>query len=592
MIKHGTEERSTLGAWIARLGLLCSFVTPLYAPEVFAQDDEESEDESSFTVNAMMKLQGGLFVPLASDKFSPHKNTAYDSSNVSFENKPPCDPVLTPAKPCYPTDHGQRPGTPSITRATLQMEAHWDLSSRIALHAIVRGTRGMQLEADERALVPTLLDAQKLPNGMLEPKEDTAARRRAYAKKWVQENQYNTFELREFYADILATDWLNFRIGRQQVAWGETGSFRLLDVVNPINSTWHFGPLESFEDQRIPLWMALTNVEIPKLLGALELLYIPGIDRARDTVTTPLSNAGAWGIPYSNQPGTYQVRFKDFQYPGGELSPKNMRYGLRWKGDIDANSSYSFVYMYTHMQTPVLQRAELHPRTNPDGSPLIINGAQVYDDNVADRAVLNFPRQHIAGASFEYAFPSPAAVTVRFEGAFEPNRTYSQRTDTAGDSNSVLGQITYAPRTKKVLNYAVVFQRPTMIRWLNPVQNFLLVAQFQHTVVFDVDKVKDNDLVQVIGYNNWQIQPHSFTAVFYATTQYLHGLITPRLTGVYIPNLYYKDSGFISFDVGFRIGPHYRVNVTVTDFLGNNPYRDLGLFRDRDEVHASATVLF
>jgi hypothetical protein len=110
--------------------------------------------------------------------------------------------------------------------------------------------------------------------------------------------------------------------------------------------------------------------------------------------------------------------------------------------------------------------------------------------------------------------------------------------------------------------------------------------------VFDVDKVKDNDLVQVIGYNNWQIQPHSFTAVFYATTQYLHGLITPRLTGVYIPNLYYKDSGFISFDVGFRIGPHYRVNVTVTDFLGNNPYRDLGLFRDRDEVHASATVLF
>jgi hypothetical protein len=51
-------------------------------------------------------------------------------------------------------------------------------------------------------------------------------------------------------------------------------------------------------------------------------------------------------------------------------------------------------------------------------------------------------------------------------------------------------------------------------------------------------------------------------------------------------------SGFVSFDVGFRVGPHYRFNVTVTDFFGGNPYRDIGLFRDRDEVHASATVLF
>jgi hypothetical protein len=72
----------------------------------------------------------------------------------------------------------------------------------------------------------------------------------------------------------------------------------------------------------------------------------------------------------------------------------------------------------------------------------------------------------------------------------------------------------------------------------------------------------------------------------------LRGLIVPRLTGAYLINPYYEDSGFISFDVGFRIGPHYRVNVTVSDFFGGNPYRDLGFFRDRDELHASATVLF
>jgi hypothetical protein len=588
MIKPGAEERSTHSARIARLGLLCSFALLLCAPSALAQDDEGyAEDESSFTVNAMMKLQAGLFAPLISDKFQPHENLGNKATNPAYDFDP-CDPVEMPNKPCTPVDHGKRPGSPSITRATLQLEAHWDLSSRVAIHAIVRGTRGMQLEADEYANVPTSLDPARLPNGQIESLEQTGDRRKAYAKKWVQENQYNTFELREFYVDLMATDWLNFRVGRQQVAWGETGSFRLLDVVNPINSTWHFGPLESFEDQRVPLWMLLTNIEIPKLLGALELLYIPGVDRSRDTVTTPLSNAGAWGLPYPNQTSPYRTRFKDFQYPGGELSPRNMRYGLRWKGDLDANSSYSFVYMYTHMPTPVLDHAELSPRYMADNVTPIPGQ---FDNSLVDRAVLVFPRQHIAGLSFEYAIPSPIATTIRFEGAFEPNRTFAQRTDTAGTTLPT-GIVQYAPRAKKVINYAVVVQRHTMIRWLNPVQNFLLVAQLQHTAVLDVDPLADGDLVQVIGYNNWQIQPHSLTAVFYATTQYLNGLITPRLTGVYIPNFYYKDSGFISFDVGFRIGPHYRVNVTVTDFLGKDPYRDIGLFRDRDEVHASATVLF
>jgi hypothetical protein len=587
MNKYVAASRPTRGGLTARLGLLCSFALLVYAPFAQAQEDEEyAEEESSFTVNAMIKMQAGLFAPLLSDKFSPHENIGDARSSPQFAPVP-CDPVTIPQKPCSPQDHGKRPGTPSITRATLQLEAHWDLTSRVALHAIVRGTRGMQLEADEYANVPTSLNPARLPNGQLESPAQTSERRKAYAKKWVQENQYNTFELREFYADLMATDWLNFRVGRQQVAWGETGSFRLLDVVNPINSTWHFGPLESFEDQRVPLWMLLTNVEVPKLMGALELLYIPGIDHARDTVSTPLSNAGAWGLPYASQTSPYRMQFKDFKYPGGSLSPNNMRYGARWKGDLDANSSYSLVYMYTHMMTPVLDRVFLVPRYQADNVTPVPGQ---YDDRQAQSAALIFPRQHIMGLSFEYAIPSPVAMTIRLEGAYEPNRTFAQRTDIKGDSATIPGQIIYQPRAKKVVNYALVLQRHTMIRWLNPVQNFLLVAQVQHTAVINVEKA--TDLVQVIGYNDWALQPHSLTTVFYATTQYLNGLITPRLTGVYVPNFYYKDSGFISFDVGFRVGPHYRLNVTVTDFFGGDPYRDLGLFRDRDEVHASATVLF
>jgi hypothetical protein len=562
-----------------------------------AQDDGASADEPSFSVNALFKLQGGLFVPLASNGFAPHENRALYRDNGFFGGE--CDPVALPQQPCYPQDHGQKPGSPSITRATLQIEAHWDLTRWFGLHAIVRGTRSMELPADEYAQVPTSLDPLGTPTNP-EPAAELSARRRAYAKRWVRDNQYNTFELREFYADIMALDWLSFRIGRQQVAWGETGSFRLLDVINPINSTWHFGPLESFEDQRIPLWMALAVIELPKLRGALELVYIPGIDRARDTVSTPLSMSGAWGAPYSNRPSAYRASFKDFQYPGGSLDPDHMRYGVRWKGELGESLTYSLVYVYTHMQTPVLQRAYmLQDGVTDDGVP-------IYSALTSERAVLNFPRAHVAGLSAEYTFPSPLGLTLRFEGAFEPNRTYSNNTE---NSVAVMNGVQeMSPRSKKVANYAFVVQRPTMIRWLNPVQHFLLAAQFQHTHVFDVDDLRDHDLVAAIGYNDWRIPQNSYVVSGMASTQYLRGLITPRVIGAVMINPDYKDdvpdpstreyelnqhiaSGFVSFDVGFRVGPHYRFNLTITDFFSKHPYRDFGLFRDRDEIHASMTVL-
>ncbi len=577
MNTFGTLLRSSPSGRAVRLALFSMLTMTCSASTATAQSGEE--EESSITLNALVKTQGGLFVPLASDGFKPHKNEAVSRTNPLFDDGP-CDPIETPSKPCYPSDHGKKPFTPSIARATLQIEAQWDFSSKLSLHTIIRGVRSAPLEADEYAQVPLNLAP--------EMGEDVGRARRAYAKDWVRDNYYNRFELREFYLDALPTYWLTFRIGRQQLAWGETGSFRLLDVVNPIDSTWHFGPLEAFEDQRIPLWMALTTIDVNLLQGALELLYIPGLDRGRDTVSPPLSNAGAWGIPYSNQPGTYRIGYKDFQYPGGEVSPKNMRGGARWKGDIGDHTSYSLVYFYTHMQTPVLQYADQHQETEADGTPI----PGLYSANFVDRAVLNYPRQHIAGLSLEHTLDSPFGLTARFEGAVEPNRSYSQRTDTAGNANPKTGRISYTPIKKMVVTYALVLQRPTMIRWLNPTQNFLLVAQFMHSAVPGVDDIKDNDYVQVIGYNDWRIQRHSYTLVFYATTNYFNGLFTPRLTGVYLPNPYYKDSGFVSLDLGFRIGPHYRVNVMATDFVGKDPYRDIGLFRDRDEVHASATVLF
>jgi hypothetical protein len=61
--------------------------------------------------------------------------------------------------------------------------------------------------------------------------------------------------LREAYIDFSLKDApLSFRIGRQQVIWGESDQFRLMDIWNPLDLTWHLQQ-EPFEKIRIPLWL-------------------------------------------------------------------------------------------------------------------------------------------------------------------------------------------------------------------------------------------------------------------------------------------------------------------------------------------------
>lgn len=65
-------------------------------------------------------------------------------------------------------------------------------------------------------------------------------------------------ELREIYIDA---DWGGFywRLGKQQIVWGQADGLRVLDVINP--QEFREFILPEFEDSRIPLWIA--NVEIP-----------------------------------------------------------------------------------------------------------------------------------------------------------------------------------------------------------------------------------------------------------------------------------------------------------------------------------------
>jgi hypothetical protein len=561
------------------------------AGPALAQDEE---GESTLSVNGYVKLQAGVFVPMLSDFYSAQKNEAWilDANDRRIEK---CDPVLVPYKPCFPVSHGVDPGSLSMFRATLQLEGDWTPHESVAVHAILRGARSLMTDQDGRAQTPVAA-----------PDDMNRWDRRSRARRFVLDNYYKEFELREFYVDIYPSDWLSFRLGRQQVTWGETGQYRLLDVINPSNNTWHFGPLESFEDTRIPLWIVKGLVEFPSIDHALEVVWVPGIDRPEDMVTVPLTFVGAWGLPYPNTPSPFIIDEKIFKYPENSIED-TMRIGFRWKGNLTPSFSYSLVYYYTHQMSPPIPRYyDRVKETLPDGTP-------TYSSRHLERLYLNYPRQHIAGFTLDFTLENPIGAVVKLETAVEPDRMYP-RTSTTGrthpDPNNP-ARVHFEQPRYMAISYALVVMRPTMIRFLNPTQNFMLVFQFHHTVVpglSDTDKI---DLVEIPGFNDFKVKVHGMKFIFAAFTNYLHGLLTPKIVIAWIPpdpdrigrkstdktkissgEFFTKSSAFISASLALRLGDHWRAVLTLTDFFGSNPYGGVGLLGDRDEINLSILCQF
>jgi len=86
-------------------------------------------------------------------------------------------------------------------------------------------------------------------------------------------NNHASFDIREWYLDTEIADSF-WRIGKQQVVWGQADGLKVLDVVNP--QSYREFILDDFDDSRIPLWML--NIEIP--VGgddSLQLLWIPDL---------------------------------------------------------------------------------------------------------------------------------------------------------------------------------------------------------------------------------------------------------------------------------------------------------------------------
>lgn len=203
--------------------------------------------------------------------------------------------------------------------------------------------------------------------------------------------------LRELFVDFQwgKTEW---RLGKQQVVWGQADGVKVLDVVNP--QSFREFILDDFDDSRIPLWTA--NVTVP--LGeyaSLQLLWIP------DTTYHELAEPGA-PFAFSTPRIVPQVpitALAEVGKPDNPFSDSDVGFALSgFAGGWDL----SLNYLYRYLDAPVL--------------PVRIRGPAP-----TLRLEPEYQRSHLLGGTFSNAFGD---VTLRGELAynsdtFQPTNTLS-----------------------------------------------------------------------------------------------------------------------------------------------------------------------
>lgn len=298
------------------------------------------------------------------------------------------------------------------------------------------------------------------------------------------------------FIDIQGGD-LFLRLGRQIVAWGETDVFRLLDNINPTDSSFG-GFLISLDERRVPLDMLRANYYIGEL-GPVSELFVEGFLAIDDEVSfNPGIPIGSpWGLP--NLGGPSRVLFTRRESPSHTF--EDARGGGLIKFNLPlpelGSGTFSVAHYYTYFDNPGVQTFVCPDFPISNCNITGIPPAPGTGDYLA-RAVQTAPRVQVTGASTTFAIPSTIAryvgigsePIVRAEVAYfkgEPRFSQYQLDPFLYKLNpdpniprqtTKEGFITGGRRTGDSWNAVLGLDINQWIRFLNPNQTFFFSAQF------------------------------------------------------------------------------------------------------------------
>ena len=355
--------------------------------------------------------------------------------------------------------------------------------------------------------------------------------------------------LREIYIDATIPvnngDEINFRVGRQQIVWGRTDLFRVLDQVNPIDFSIQ-SIYEEFEDSRIPLGIFSAeyragavgafddlNLQLiwnfekfrPNTLGQggqpYNILLAGDLFRSLkncwDNGCT-VSNFATGLVPDGNLSTDFSdhiIGIRDIHLPGWDFDQG----GVRLEG-VFRSVGFSINAMTFYSQLPSLRGGieSRNPFLAPGAPhPIVPDPTEVGGTYKVRPFVpafdIHFPRVTLVGASADF-YVDPIKSAIRVEMAHTSGEEFADTSKSALHSES------------DVIRWVIGWDRPTYIRWLNPNRTFLLSAQIFGQHILDHKSISHPGTGSQIGFQDWK---NGYIGTFLFQGFFANDRILPRL---------------------------------------------------------------
>ena len=329
----------------------------------------------------------------------------------------------------------------------------------------------------------------------------------------------------------------NFQLGKQQVVWGRTDLFRVLDVINPVDYSRN-NIYDELQDIRIPMWIFTaeyrmgatetfddTNIQLVwnfdkfrpnklgqggtpnQIIGAGD--FFRGMKNLWDNGGT-VANFAAASPTFQGLATTFgpnQIGIRKAHMP--EWSLANTQVGIKWEG-VYQGTGFSLNALTYRSQLPSLRGGI--PAVNgffATGAPQAPAAPQFWPYLIAFD--IHFPRVNLLGASMDMQLDSIKS-SLRLETAVTKGEEFANTAKPKLYSES------------KVWRYVIGLDRPTFIPFLNENRAFLLSAQLfgQHLL----DHEEHRGPWGKYGMPDWK---HNHIGTFLIKGWYMNDRVSPQM---------------------------------------------------------------
>ena len=356
---------------------------------------------------------------------------------------------------------------------------------------------------------------------------------------------------------------LGLQFGRQQVVWGRTDLFRVLDVINPVdfsrnniydelediripmlmlNAEYRMGPVGAFDDLNFQLVWKLERPR-PHTLGQggqpYAILGAGNFFRAMNNCWD--NGCTVWNFPATGVAVDFPantIGIRQANIPKNNLDEG----GVRLEG-VHKGVGFSLNALTYYSQFPSLRGGI--PADNPF-TPGVESAFFPY--NLAFD--IDFPRIYLLGGSadlYSEALKSAFRLELAFTSGEEFPNTLEQRLFSESD----------------VVRWVIGWDRPTFIPFLNKNRAFLISAQLfgQHLLDHQLQRVNAQGIPTVadVGMVDWE---NNYIATLLIQGNYMNDRLTPQAitawdfeagSGAFSPSLTYKPNNNWVLTAGFNI---------------------------------------